>query len=231
MGAVWCTPLLVNFTVYRYQHLAHHQHTGEDGDTESWPLYRSLLAYLFTLTGFTLWRNSLFRIIRTFRDDFPASVTNEPRRCDARRDNWVICSWLALVMALTFMFPLILLFAYWLPLLFYAPAAILISLPEHYGLNDSVKGSGNTRTIRSNRLARFVLWNANYHAEHHSAPGMPSISLPLQHKATTGPDGNAQENSYLAFHFRLVTSLFKSSIPGSNSPKESNNEQGGGSLA
>lgn len=40
----------------------------------------------------------------------------------------------------------------------------------------------NTRTVESNRLMRWVLWETNYHAEHHAYPAVPFYNLPILHE-------------------------------------------------
>lgn len=39
----------------------------------------------------------------------------------------------------------------------------------------------NTRTVESNFIVRHLLWNTNYHAEHHAYPMVPFYNLPKLH--------------------------------------------------
>lgn len=206
MGTLWSTPVLVNFSVYRYQHLVHHRFTGVDGDTESPTTYASLPAYLYALSGISLWRHTFAGLVAAWRGSFPASVNNGQRRAEARRDSVVIAGWLALAAVLTFFFPRVLFFAYWLPLYFSGPAIIFLALPEHYGLFGTPEISRNTRTVRSNGVARFLLWNANYHAEHHRYPAVASLNLHRLHRAMPVPHP-LQERSYLGFHRKMVRAI------------------------
>ncbi|WP_396229997.1 fatty acid desaturase, partial [Frankia sp. CpI1-P] len=66
--------------------------------------------------------------------------------------------------------------------------------------------ASNSRSVRSNPLIRFVIWNANYHAEHHAVPWVAAVNLPLLHKAMRGVEYR-RERSYLAFHLGLLRSL------------------------
>jgi fatty acid desaturase len=62
------------------------------------------------------------------------------------------------------------------------------SLTEHAGLAEDVLDHRlNSRTVRLNRLARFLCWNMNYHVEHHMFPTVPYHRLPELH-AELGPD-------------------------------------------
>ncbi|MEU2061860.1 fatty acid desaturase [Streptomyces sp. NPDC013455] len=206
MGAVWSTPLLVNFSVYRYQHLVHHRFTAVEGDTESHRTYATVGSYLYALTGIALWRHTLAGLLESSRGTFPPSVNSEERRREARQDDVAIACWLVLMVALTFAFPREILLAYWLPLYFSGPAIIFLALPEHYGLYGSPEVTRNTRTVRSNPLARFVLWNANYHAEHHRYPAVATLNLHRLHRSMPVPHP-IQEKSYLGFHTKLVKAI------------------------
>jgi fatty acid desaturase len=50
------------------------------------------------------------------------------------------------------------------------------------------------------------MWNANYHAEHHRYPAVPTLNLHELHKALPEPHP-LQEASYTAFHYRLIQHL------------------------
>ncbi|MEU2957156.1 fatty acid desaturase family protein [Streptomyces xanthochromogenes] len=206
MGVVWATPLLVNFSAYRYQHLVHHRFTAVEGDTESHRTYASVRAYLYALSGISLWRHTLSGLLEPTRGKFPASVNTQDRRDEARRDDLAIIAWLTVMVALTILFPSQLLLAYWLPLYFSGPAIIVLALPEHYGLFGSPDVTRNTRTVRSNRFARFILWNANYHAEHHRYPAVATLNLHQLHRAMPVPHP-LQERSYLSFHTKLLKAV------------------------
>jgi fatty acid desaturase len=76
----------------------------------------------------------------------------------------------------------LLLVAYWLPLFLVMPAAMVLSIPEHYGLWGTPDVMRNTRTVRSNAVVRYFTWNGNYHAEHHLYPSIPFHRLPETHR-------------------------------------------------
>ncbi|SDH92820.1 Fatty acid desaturase [Actinokineospora alba] len=206
MGAAWCTPLLLNFTNYRYDHLVHHRFTGVPGDTERPKQFHTLRSYLYSLSAIAYWRYNARTIARTWRNEFPASVNKDDRRRDSRADNVAICAWLVLAVVLTWFAPHVLLAVYWLPLLISAVVMRITGLPEHYGLWGVPEIERNTRTVRSNALFRLVLWNGNYHAEHHRYPAVATLNLHRLHKAMPEPHP-IQSDSYLGFHIGLVKSL------------------------
>lgn len=204
-GAAWATPIFLNFSIYRQQHLVHHRRTGVEGDTEPETVFRNLREYVHGLSAVAFWPSVVRRMKRTLTGSFPASVTSDANRRAARQDNAVLMSWLGVVLVLTVLFPFSLLVGYWLPLACGYMWISWLSLPEHYGLWGVPEVDRNTRTVLAPLLLRFFQWNGNYHAEHHRYPAVASVNLHELHREV-GPHP-VQEASYLAFHTRLVKSL------------------------
>ncbi|KAL7534669.1 hypothetical protein ACHAWF_004904 [Thalassiosira exigua] len=53
---------------------------------------------------------------------------------------------------------------------------------EHAGCDLVPNQLHNTRTVESNFLVRWLLWETNYHCEHHAYPGVPFYNLPKLHE-------------------------------------------------
>jgi len=53
---------------------------------------------------------------------------------------------------------------------------------EHNGLPHEGSILERTRSIQTNQVVNFLLWNMPYHAEHHAYPAVPFHSLPALHK-------------------------------------------------
>jgi fatty acid desaturase len=53
---------------------------------------------------------------------------------------------------------------------------------EHSGCAEGGSILARTRSVKSNALVRFFLWNMNYHSEHHGWPGVPWHALPALHQ-------------------------------------------------
>ncbi|HEX7166129.1 MAG TPA: fatty acid desaturase, partial [Acidimicrobiales bacterium] len=84
------------------------------------------------------------------------------------------------------------------------------SMPEHYGCGDERDALANTRTVRSNALFRFVLWNNNFHAEHHLYPAVPWHNQPKLHAyLAAGGRHRHLETSYAVWHARMARSLWR----------------------
>jgi fatty acid desaturase len=75
----------------------------------------------------------------------------------------------------------------------------LFVMPEHTGL--PVEGSqfDRTRTIHTNALLRWCMWNMPYHAEHHAHPAVPFHAAAELHRRIRG-ELRHEAPGYLAFH-------------------------------
>jgi fatty acid desaturase len=60
---------------------------------------------------------------------------------------------------------------------------VIYGLTQHSGMGENVLDHRlNTRTVRMNRINRFLYWNMNYHVEHHMFPMVPYHRLPELHE-------------------------------------------------
>ncbi|MBU4459296.1 MAG: fatty acid desaturase [Verrucomicrobia bacterium] len=70
-----------------------------------------------------------------------------------------------------------------LPNLYGAWLMPIYGFTQHAGLAENVLDHRlNCRTVRMNRLNRFLYWNMNYHVEHHMFPLVPYHALPRLHE-------------------------------------------------
>ena len=64
---------------------------------------------------------------------------------------------------------------------------VLYGLTQHAGLaEDTLDHRLNSRTVRMNRLHRYLYWNMNFHVEHHMFPTVPFHALPALHEVVKG---------------------------------------------
>ena len=80
----------------------------------------------------------------------------------------------------------------------------LFLMPEHTGLPNTGTQIERTRTIRSNALVRWWMWNMPYHAEHHAHPAVPFHALGQLHLRLALKLVNVTPG-YLAFHREALT--------------------------
>lgn len=194
---------------FRLFHLAHHRHTQDpERDPElrgAKPLTRA--RYALVLTGGPYWLAQARVLVRNAagRVDEPwippasrAAVVAEARVYLASYGllaAWAVTAWSAL--------PLLL----WVgPVLLGQPVLRAVLLAEHAGCPILPDRLVNTRTTLAGRLFGLLFWNANYHAEHHLAPGVPFHALPKLH-ALVRPRLGTVEASYPAAHRAIRSRL------------------------
>ncbi|MGD0198239.1 MAG: fatty acid desaturase family protein [Solirubrobacteraceae bacterium] len=96
-----------------------------------------------------------------------------------------------------------------LPTLYGFWLGYLFGLSQHAGLAENVLDHRlNSRTIRMNRVARFIFWNMNFHVEHHMFPMVPYHALPELH-AEVAHDMPAPYGSLLGAYREIVPTLWR----------------------
>ena len=78
---------------------------------------------------------------------------------------------------------------------------------EHNGLPNDGNIFEKTRSVKANKLVKYVMWNMPYHAEHHAYPAVPFHHLPQLHKAL-GDEIIHKKDTHLKFHQKSVKKMF-----------------------
>jgi fatty acid desaturase len=194
---------------FRLFHLAHHRHTQDPArDPElvgAEPLSRG--RYLLVLTGLPYWAGQLRLVLRHasgHADESWIPPASRPAVTAEARTYLVLYAALA-VAAVAARSPLpLLLWA--VPVLLGQPVLRAVLLAEHAGLPLVADTTANTRTTLAGRLVWLLFWNANFHAEHNLAPGVPFHALPRLH-ALARDQLRALERSYPAAHRTIRAGL------------------------
>jgi fatty acid desaturase len=74
---------------------------------------------------------------------------------------------------------------------------------EHNGLPHEGNIFEKTRSIKTNKFVKFIMWNMPYHAEHHAYPGIPFHTLPQIHDELSDEIINSDEG-HLEFHIKVI---------------------------
>lgn len=174
----------------RWMHAAHHTYTSFPGlDPELFleppPKFSALLLDIFRLRMFARWfwasaRNAVNR-------PDPLTVLYVPPT-EHRKVTWSARACL-LVYALAIAASIG--FQTWWPVLLLpvarlvgGPSVAFLMMPQHGALPlELADWRLSTRTILVNRFARLLMWNMNYHLEHHMNPTVPFHNLPKLHQA------------------------------------------------
>jgi fatty acid desaturase len=216
-ATAWLSALLMLQapSFFREFHWEHHRQTQDRGrDPEimaapdmldGWP--GNILTYLMLASGQHLWLGKLsFTVacavlpVGAWRRLFPyIRLAQAPQVARESR--------LALAVLLTTVaLGLTLVPGFWAILWIWPIGHLFLGLylmPEHTGLANDGTQLHRTRTLRSNRLLRWWMWNMPYHGEHHAYPAVPFHALPRLH-ATLADEVENVSSGYLAFHLEAI---------------------------
>ena len=78
---------------------------------------------------------------------------------------------------------------------------------EHNGLPHEGNILNKTRSINTNKLVKFIMWNMPYHAEHHAYPAVPFHALPALHQEMY-EELKHKEEGHLRFHWKTLGGMF-----------------------
>ncbi len=208
-GMFWCTLVLNNVSAIRFAHMVHHRFTRVEGDSETQLSVSSVRQYIGIFLSPTTLARSTFKALAPLWQSYPVHAVSSPQRRQTRIDSLIIACWLLIALVLTVWAPLDLLCVYWGPMLFFFPMVIAIAIPEHYACAAGPDALPATRTTATNPLVRMLIWNTNYHTEHHLYPSVPCYNLPRLHRAIRSELHNVSK-SYIAFHGTVLVDLARS---------------------
>jgi acyl-lipid omega-6 desaturase (Delta-12 desaturase) len=177
------------FEAYRTQHILHHAHTCDEGDSEGEP-------YKFTarwqIVGAFLGGGLIYAVALFFGGIgvafgwTPSWITKPSQRRRIRVNVAVlavvltaliasIATGLVTFQAVAYVWLIPTAFALLGPLPF-------VLIPEHYDAPGPGPTVSNTRTCVSNPVMRFVFLNTNLHTAHHDRPSVPWHALGTHHQ-------------------------------------------------
>lgn len=80
-------------------------------------------------------------------------------------------------------------------------------MAEHTGLPHDGTQAHRTRSVRSNAVVRWLMWNMPLHAAHHVHPAVPFHAVPRAHRLLA-PQLEHESPGYLAFHREALAHAF-----------------------
>ena len=206
VGRLAGTLLTVNYSLYQHYHLDHHARLGEPDDPELPVELNGVGDYLSFFTPRYLLLHFWKLAWQTATGRPPTFLDRSGGTASVMADVQLLVLWLTGVGAALVVAPAAVVFAYLLPLAL-APAWIFFTtLPEHFPLDE--RRGPLTRTVTSSRLLSYLLWNTNYHVEHHRAPECPYWKLPEQAPAA-GDARDVRSGSFTGFHAQVLMSLLR----------------------
>lgn len=179
LGTLFSVPILMNFSLYKFFHLVHHQRTSQPGDTEPKGEIDSFWGYLLAFSNWDFIYGFFRLSIASFFNYCPFFIRNKKQLNQVKLDTVLLLGWLIFIVSLTFYYPKFILLGYWLPLQIGLSFNFYTSFAEHYECDLSKNKLSNTRTVYlNNPFLKYFLFNSNYHAEHHFLPSVPPWNLP-----------------------------------------------------
>jgi fatty acid desaturase len=206
VGVLLATPLLVNFSLYKVLHKDHHLYANTLRDTQRprqfnnrWHFLLSTTHLKFPLRMFQLSALSLCN------NHYKQGISLRHKTA-IKIDSIVLLSFMGIVLFTSIInFKYIILY-YVLPIFFYLVCVFLVTTAEHTGCANSKVVEANTRSIKSNCVLRYFMFNFNYHAEHHAYPFIPSPNL-RQIRMMQIVNSQYSEESYIKFYLTLLKEL------------------------
>jgi len=211
--------LLLTPTSYREFHYEHHRHThNPERDPELmvgkeklafWPTL--LHEYLILISGIAMILAKVVMLLalaiglpEKYWEKYFAFVKEKFRKTIIWEARIYVVSY-ALMIALLWKMPFILLSFALAIALAHAILAIYLAA-EHTGLPTEGTILNKGRSIQTNAIVRFFMWNMPYHVEHHAYPSVPFHAIPQLHQALQ-PQLLHQQKGYLPLHWRVIKRL------------------------
>lgn len=199
---------------WRWSHVRHHSDTivvGRDPEI-AFPRPMKARYPLRELFGLTSnppeTKKILLNVVGRFTVDELDYVPEEERRGVVRTARVYLAIWFAVVAAAVAFRSVEPLMFVILPSFYGRWLLVAYGITQHAGLaEDTVDHRLNSRSIRMNRLHRFLYWNMNFHTEHHMFPTVPFHALPAL-SAATRADFPPQYSGFRAA-YREIWSVYR----------------------
>jgi Na+-transporting NADH:ubiquinone oxidoreductase subunit F len=199
---------------WRWSHIRHHSDTIIVGRDPEIAFQRPMTArqplkeFLGLASNPSETKKILLNVVGRFTPDELDYLPAEEHRSVIRTARIYVLIWvavLALCVALRSVEPLMFVI---LPSFYGKWLLVSYGITQHAGLAENTTDHRlNSRSIRMNRLHRYLYWNMNFHTEHHMFPSVPFHALPAL-SAATKSDYPPQYSGFRAA-YREIWSVYK----------------------
>ena len=194
---------------FREFHMQHHRHTqNTQKDPELGKEHpKTIFSYILLITGIKIWIDLFINLFRLILGNANQPYINKHNSKKAVFEARIVFAIYLLLFLISYNLNNGLLLYVWIiPMIIGQPFLRLFLLAEH-GFCDSIADmKKNSRTIKTNFLVRFFMWNMNYHTGHHHAPGIPFHKLQKYQKKIENKV-KYKELGYLSFHKKYLMQL------------------------
>ncbi len=203
-------------TAFQELHFTHHRYTHVEGmDPEisfaNKPLpsiVRNIPSYLAWISGIPMLLFKVCMIIagafgmpEFIRRNFFSFIRPTVRMKLAVESGYILLIYVALLLMALFVNP-----GFWGLFIGQVTGHCILScylVPEHNGLPHEGDIFNRTRSIRTNKLVKLMMWNMPYHAEHHAYPAIPFHALPELHKLIN-EEITHKDEGHAGFHLKVL---------------------------
>jgi fatty acid desaturase len=145
-----------------------------------------------------------FQSLGTVFGRYPSFVRTRTGRGAIRGDALILLALTTALTAAAVAAPVLVLQVWLAPLLVAVGIVLpLTGMTEHYRCALGGEVFDTTRSVVSNRLFRFLVWNNNFHTVHHLLPAVPFHHAPEVHRYIAARTVHL-EPSYLRFHLGVL---------------------------
>ena len=203
-------------TAFRELHFTHHRYTHQPGmDPEisfaNKPLpsvIRNIPSYLAWLSGLPLLIFKIFMLVigafgmpEFFRKNFFSFIRPEVRLKLAVESWYILLIYGSLAFLASYVNS-----GFWGIFVGQVVGHCILTtylIAEHNGLPYEGNIFDKTRSMKTNKFVKILMWNMPYHAEHHAYPAIPFHALPELHELIKEEISHKDE-SYPDFHLKVI---------------------------
>ncbi len=213
-GRLFAFAVLIGRDQDKFEHFQHHRFTQDverDAEIVGGKPF-SLSGYLLYVSGVSYWPARISEVIRLalgHTDRWPHLSESQFRT--VHKEARLMLLGYAVIAGVSLAAGSAAAFYFWLaPVLSMKWFHMLQNTIEHTGMPHEDDILVNTRTVRTNGLMRWLLWNMPYHTAHHSYPMIPFHQLPGLHEAVVESIGAEPPTiSHFGFQKHMIKKLIK----------------------
>jgi fatty acid desaturase len=184
VGRVAGAMIALPFEWFRWFHMAHHKYTNDpqhDPELQGGDKPETTAQFAYHVSGVPYWVSQARVLVRLALGDTTDSFLPGSAMARTQREAQILLGIYAVTLV-SLIFTSVLFWVWLLPVALGQVALRVFLLAEHADCPDTEDMFANTRTTMTNRLVRWVTWNASYHVEHHAYPTVPFHNLPDLHQ-------------------------------------------------
>ena len=196
----------------RYEHLQHHLYTQSlEKDAEiRYSDPHTLRSYLLYLFGISYWYRRVRKVLDVAFGPNRWAHLSDIQFAEAKKEARQNVAGYIIIVLLSVLFQSPAALYFWiLPMFAMKVFQQIQNLTEHTGMPHVESIIENTRTIRTNPLWRWLLWNMPYHTAHHTYPSVPFFRLPQLHREMVAARGGEEPQTigYVEFQWHMLRKL------------------------